>query len=398
MKNDFILEMDLAFGAVGYVVIDSVINDTTSGGVRICQDLDLAEVRLLAREMTLKFSFSGLGRGGAKSGIRIPGGMGAREKLEVCEEFGRKLGPIIRKGIYYPGMDMNCGPEDVAAIYRGAGIVIGPITDTSFFTAISVAASLEACRRFLGSDGPVSVAIEGFGSVGAHLARRLPRDAFRIVAVSTIEGAVADWDGFDPESLVESRNRHGDRFVFDVPGERLASADLLAAKVDMLVPAARVGSISAGNAGDVRARAVVPVANAPYSAEAVGMLHDREVLALPGFVTNAGGVFGSGLRDSGASTGCVERLVETSYFPAVSDLIGAGLRMGESPVRIAEGVALERLGRLKAGGALLGKAERVMRRFDRFGLYPGFVRKRLAVRRFERSMEELGTLIRDRKE
>lgn len=398
MDDNFILQMDLPFGAVGYVVVDSTLRDTASGGVRMCPDLDLQEVRVLAREMTLKFCFAGLGRGGAKSGIRIPHDMAEGGKLAVCEEFGRRLGPIIRKGIYYPGMDMNCGPEELRAIYRGAGIVVGAFTDTSFFTAVSVGASLEACRRLRAPGRPMTVAIEGFGSVGAHLARRLPREDFRVVAVSTVEGAVADWGGFDPESLVEARKRHGDAFISRIPGEYLEPEDLLAVEVDILVPAARVRSITADNAGSVRARAIVPAANAPYSAEAVDMLHDRGVLALPGFVTNAGGVFGSGLHDSGVSAECVEDLVTTGFLPAVVDLVEAGQRTGEPVARVAESVAAERRKRLQGRDASPGRAERVFRRFDRSGLCPGFMRKHLAVRRFERGMGELRDLIRERKE
>jgi len=126
-------------GSAFYLVINSLRCGTSSGGLRIAEDIDHEEVSTLAREMTLKFSFIGLPRGGAKSGLRIPSGTDASGKKSILQEVGRRLGAIIRAGIYYPGMDMNCGPDDLRAFYQGAGIKLGRITDTSFFTALSVA-------------------------------------------------------------------------------------------------------------------------------------------------------------------------------------------------------------------------------------------------------------------
>jgi hypothetical protein len=96
-------------GYEGFVVVDSLVGDTSAGGVRIYDDLELAEIGDLAREMSLKYALFRLPRGGAKAGLRLAPGLSGEERLRALRDFGRKLGPIVRNGIYNPGMDMNCG-------------------------------------------------------------------------------------------------------------------------------------------------------------------------------------------------------------------------------------------------------------------------------------------------
>ncbi|MEW6118445.1 MAG: Glu/Leu/Phe/Val dehydrogenase dimerization domain-containing protein, partial [Nitrospirota bacterium] len=243
-------------GIYGDVVLDSIVNNTSSGGVRIAEDLSVEEVATLAREMTLKNSFWGLPKGGARGGIRIPSGICAKERRNILAEFGRRIAPLITTGIYLPWLDMNCGYEDLKAIYDGAGVVLGKPTDTAFCTALTVAEAMIACAEAAGlAERRVTVAIEGFGSVATHLAERLPEERFRIIAVSTSKGAVLHNGGFSPKMLVSSRKEHGGEFVRSIPGStRIGREELLELEVDILVPSARTWAINDRNAGNVRAR------------------------------------------------------------------------------------------------------------------------------------------------
>ncbi|MEW6116842.1 MAG: Glu/Leu/Phe/Val dehydrogenase dimerization domain-containing protein, partial [Nitrospirota bacterium] len=253
--NGLAITVPLSGGAVGYIVVDSLINGTSSGGVRIAEDLPFPEVKALAREMTFKYSFIGLCRGGAKSGIRVPECLGPEEKKKVLEEFGRRVAPFIRSGIYYPGMDMNCGPDDLKALYRGAGITLKKTTDTSYFTALSVINAILACEAIKREGRPLTVAIEGFGSVGSYLAERLPEERFNIIALSTVQGAVLQQEGFAIAGLLSLRREYGDALIRHIPGStRIGREELLELEVDILVPSARTWAINDRNAGNVRAR------------------------------------------------------------------------------------------------------------------------------------------------
>lgn len=328
----------------GYVAIDSLVNNTSSGGVRVLEDVSFEEIKALASEMTLKFSFIGLPRGGAKSGVRIPSGISHDEKIRLLEGFGKRLAPIIKACTYFPGMDMNCGPEELRAIYRGAGLTLGEITDTSYFTAISVANAVYACEELARGERPLRVAIEGFGSVGCYLAERLPVDRFQIVALSTMKGAVIKDDGFDTAALVRCRKEFGDDVAVRIDeGRQIEKAEVLTANVDILIPSARTWVINNSNMADVKARFIVPVANAPYTEDAIAHLHQRGIVCLPGFVTNSGGVYASSLFDSGVSVEKIEKISGRYYKDAVSALLEKSALLNVSPVVLAEKIARRRL-------------------------------------------------------
>ncbi len=355
-------------GLTGHVVVDSIVNGTSSGGVRIVPDLEIKEVRMLAAEMTLKYAFCGLPRGGAKCGIRMPADFTREQRLAALEDVGRRLRVIISSGIYYPGMDMNCGPEELEAIYRGAGFTVGKVTDTSLYTAVFAAEAVRACADvvFPGQNGPLTLAVEGFGKVASHLAEMLEPERFRIVGLSTVRGAVHHPDGFSLTALRDSRLVHGDALIEHLPGRKLESTeDALYLPVDILVPAARVGSIRMGNVGRVEARCVVSVANAPCAPEALEALHRRKIPVLPGFVGNAGGVLGSSLFDRGVSHPNVQRIAAGPYRQAVSALLRRSAELGRQPEELARRAAHEIIGARREGpmSVVAGLRERLARRF-----------------------------------
>ena len=108
----------------GYIAIDSLVNGTSSGGLRIAHNIDLSEVCLLSREMTLKFSFIGLSRGGAKSGVQMPRNIDPVERRLILEEFGRRTAALIRTGIYYPALDLNCSERICAPSIEGPALAL----------------------------------------------------------------------------------------------------------------------------------------------------------------------------------------------------------------------------------------------------------------------------------
>lgn len=373
----------------GSVAIDSIVNDTSSGGMRIAEDISFEEIKALAAEMTLKYSFIGLPRGGAKSGIKMPAGLAGTERIRALEDFGGRLAPIIKAGIYFPGMDMNCGPEEMKAIYRGAGFTMGDVTDTSYFTAISVENAVYALEKYIKKDGPVTVAIEGFGSVASYLAQRLPPERFRIVALSTINGAVEDKSGFDVKGLIEARKGYRDGLVEKLgQGKRVEKEDVLRADVDLLIPSARTWVINRSNVREVKARFIVPVANAPYTEETIDVLHEASVVCLPGFVTNSGGVYASSLFDSGVAVESIEKISARYYRAVVDGLLEKSFALKESPVRVAEKIARARLAaRLNGGGGEL--SGRLLKKMYRKRMVPKSYYSKVVLNNFVDNLKAL---------
>jgi glutamate dehydrogenase (NAD(P)+) len=158
-------------------------------------------------------------------------------------------------------------------------------------TGHGVKAAAEAALTWLGRtlDG-AAVAIEGFGKVGAGTARACARAGARVVGVSSVDGLLADPDGLDVEELLALRDRHGDRFVAHGSRALRPREALFELECDVLVPGARPDSITLAVARRLRCAVVAPGANIPYGRGAVELLHRRGILAVPDFVSNAGGV------------------------------------------------------------------------------------------------------------
>jgi glutamate dehydrogenase (NAD(P)+) len=135
-----------------------------------------------------------------------------------------------------------------------------------------------------------SMAIEGFGKAGAGTARACVRSGARVIAVSTIEGALVDPAGLDVDELLALRTRYGDAFVHHGSAPAHPREALFAVECDVLVPGARPHVIAAESVTELRCAAVVPAANIPYAPGATDALAACGILALPDFVTNAGGI------------------------------------------------------------------------------------------------------------
>jgi len=71
---------------------------------------------------------------------------------------------------------------------------------------------------------------------------------------------------------------------------KLDPAALIGVDCDLLVPAALENMIHGGNAGQVKARVVLELANGPLTAEADAVLQARNIVVLPDILANAGGV------------------------------------------------------------------------------------------------------------
>jgi glutamate dehydrogenase/leucine dehydrogenase len=138
-----------------------------------------------------------------------------------------------------------------------------------------------------------TVAVQGFGNVGSNAAIALHDMGCKVVAVSDITGGFYNPQGIDIYSVNKQLASHPRRLLegYKPEGaERISNEELLALKVDLLVPAALENQIHAGNVDSVRAGMIVEAANGPVTREADRVFDSRNVVLVPDILANAGGV------------------------------------------------------------------------------------------------------------
>ena len=227
--------------ARGYLVIDRLVRDLCSGGLRMRAGCSLTEVRGLARGMTLKeaIHFEPDARyvpfGGAKGGIdfdpyhpdaeavlfRYLAAMRPliERRWTMGEDFGVRQAAVDR-GIEHVGLTSSVqaayrvvgDPEASRDRMRTAfGTVVDGVALDELVGGYGVAEAALAALRHTAARPEASTAfIQGFGSMGGATARYLAKAGVRIVGISDVHGVVANPAGLDVERLLLSRGPGGE--------------------------------------------------------------------------------------------------------------------------------------------------------------------------------------------
>ena len=136
-----------------------------------------------------------------------------------------------------------------------------------------------------------SVAIQGFGNVGAHAALFLnEEDGCRITSIIERDVVLTNPNGINIRELMEHSDATGS--IGNFSGATCADTppDALAVDCDILIPAAVEGVIDADAARKLTARLIVEAANGPCTFEAAEILQERKIQIIPDLYANAGGV------------------------------------------------------------------------------------------------------------
>jgi glutamate dehydrogenase (NAD(P)+) len=290
----------------GYRVQHNVNRGPAKGGIRFAPDVDIEEVRALAMWMTWKCAIVGIPYGGAKGGVACNTKQLSRNELEgLTRRFTTEIYTLIGPESDIPAPDMNTDEQvmawimdtysmqrgySVPAVVTGKPLEIGGSAGRTEATGRGVTYVVEeVLGHFNESLEGKTIAIQGFGNVGSHAAELLANQGAKVVAISDVSGAVYNPRGLDVNAALQIKNEGV--LVSDLPGgERISNDELIELPVDILVPAAIHGQITAENADDIRARYVAEAANGPTTPEADAILHERGIVVIPDVLCNAGGV------------------------------------------------------------------------------------------------------------
>ncbi len=258
------------------------IHDTTLGpGLGGCrmwpyknEDEAILDVLRLSEGMTYKNSVMGLNLGGGKAVII---GDPRRDKSEqMFRAFGRFVATL--GGRYITAEDVGTSSADMAIVRYETRYVAGlpdSSGDPSPATAFGVFRGMKACaKRVFGEESLKgrTVAIQGMGHVGYHLARHLHDDGAHLVVSDIFEDRAA-------------------RAVAEFGATRVDPDDIYGVECDIFAPCALGAVVNDDTVDRFKCRIIAGAANNQLAKPVHGdRLTERGILYAPDFVINGGGV------------------------------------------------------------------------------------------------------------
>ena len=301
--------------------------DTTlgpaKGGIRFHPDVDLMEVTTLSFWMAIKCAVVGLPYGGGKGGVQVDPKKLSRLELErLSRAYIRAIADVIGPDRDIPAPDVNTNPTVIGwmsdeydaiaraktpAVITGKPVELGGSLGRVESTGRGALQVLNIwARRMERKPEDLTIAIQGFGNAAYHFARLAKEDGYTIVALSDSKGAILNRKGLDPDRIwkEKTRNINLQELVYcddsvtclADEAEAIDQEALLALDVDVLVLAALEDQIHEDNVDDVRASAILEIANGPVTSKADAALAKRDVPVLPDVLANTGGVIVSYLE------------------------------------------------------------------------------------------------------
>ncbi len=320
---------DRVSGLQAIIAIHDSNRGPAIGGCRIypyaSTDDALTDVLRLSRGMTYKTAIADIPYGGGKAVIIADP---TRDKtvalLEAMGDFVESLG-----GRYITSFDSGTSLDDVRMIATRTSHASG-ISDRAFDASESTADGIFACLKVAAEAAfgtpdlsGVTVAVQGAGSVGRKLIRRL-----RDVGASFI---VADKD----QALAE-------QVAAEMGGRAVAASEIHRVAADIYSPNALGGVLNAVTIPEIKARAVVGGANNQLAVAADDQrLADAGILYCPDYLANAGGIinlhYQESTWDADALSGHVSGLADT-----FREVIARARRNQKPTGEIADRIAEER--------------------------------------------------------
>ena len=289
----------------GYRAQHDSVRGPYKGGLRYHPDVSRDECVGLSIWMTWKCAVMDLPFGGAKGGIAVnPKELSEGEKERLTRRFTQELRDNIGPNQDIPAPDMGTNPQTMAwlmdaysmqegetkpGVVTGKPPVVGGSKGREEAPGRSVAIITQfVCEYYDQQLDDTTVAVQGYGSVGANASRLLDEWGATIVAISDVNGAMYEPKGIDT-ALVPSHDEEPEA-VTKYADTVISNDELLTLDVDVLIPAALGNVITKENAEAIAADLVVEGANGPTTSTADSILADRDVAVIPDILANAGGV------------------------------------------------------------------------------------------------------------
>lgn len=328
---------DAATGLRAIVSIHDTTLGPALGGTRFypyrSEAAALTDGLRLSQGMTFKAAAAGMALGGGKAVIiGDPATIKTPELLRAYGRFVERLG-----GMYITAADVGTTADDLDIIGETTSHVVGRNAsaggsgDSGFSTAFGVFCSMRAAAEFAwgpsGLEGR-KIGVEGAGKVGFHL-----------IGLLLAEGAdVIVSDPYQPALTRVAETYDAVRAVDDV----------ITADIDVYAPCALGATLTGESVNALTARLVCGAANNQLAEQSHDdLLSTRDVLWVPDFVANAGGLIQVGgeltARTPEQVSDDVRRIGAT-----VTEILQASFETGQGTGRTAVDIVKARLSAARA--------------------------------------------------
>ena len=320
---NFPVEMDNGQKKIfhGFRVQHSSKRGPYKGGIRFHHQVDMNEVKALAFWMAVKCAVADIPMGGGKGGVEVdPKKLSEKELENLSRAYVRAIAQDIGPFSDVPAPDVNTTPQimkwmtdefikirskqgtlsveeksSLMATFTGKPLDYGGSQGRTEATGrggfFVLQALLEKIKAIPSHGKKLTAAIQGFGNVGFYIAKFLAESGYNIVALSDSRGGIAvknpEADSLDPVSVLKCKKEKG---TLNGCGANITNKELLELPVDILVPAALENQLTSENAGQVKAKIILEMANGPTTPQADEIFFKKNVTVIPDVLANSGGV------------------------------------------------------------------------------------------------------------
>jgi len=290
--------------------------DTTlgpgKGGIRFHPSVDQDHVEALAFWMTFKCAALKIPFGGAKGGIAIDAtALSHREIERLCRLYIDAFANFIGPDTDIPAPDMYTDARCMGWMYDEYKIIKGGHPRDIITGKPPALGGMEARTSSTGHGGyyvletlvnqykntlgidksldELRITIQGFGKVGYWFAKKCQDCGIKVIGISNENGGVYNSKGLNVEECRKNLDS-SDFKDWGKLGDKISNDELMTIETDIFAPAAVEDVITKDNAGGIKAKMILELANGPTTTEGDQILRDRGIIVVPDILANAGGV------------------------------------------------------------------------------------------------------------
>jgi leucine dehydrogenase len=280
--NELYIKQDSESGCTFVVAMNTIYHDRGNGGTRMKQyssiDEGIEDALKLANAMTKKCVIIGNENNGSYSGAK--GVIIGNPKTQKTPQMLRNYGKFVQslKGKFQTGCDMNIFPKDLEYMSTETQYVDGlpktALGDSGDATAFGIIVAMKVlCGLKYGNASLRNriIAIQGIGSVGSSLVRRLTEEGAKIIVTD-----------IDVEKLNKIVKKYGLK--------KVTPKKIYSVQCDIFSPNACGEILTDKNIKKLKCDLIIGGANNPLSKglESIKQLQKKGILFAPDYIVNIG--------------------------------------------------------------------------------------------------------------